>query len=137
MKVVRVDHVGIAVRDIGSIGPLLRLLFEGCTPRVEIVADQGVKATAFPAGESALEFLEGTGEGGPIDRYLEKKGNGIHHIALAVENLEEALAELKAAGVPLIDERPRIGADGKRIAFLHPKGSGGILIELSEEAGPR
>ncbi len=136
MKIIRVDHIGIALKDLGAIEPLVRVLFRGRVPHVETVPDQGVKTTSHEAGETALEFLEGTGAGGPVDRYLEKKGNGIHHIALAVENLDEALDELRAAGIPLIDEKPRAGAGGKRIAFLHPKGTGGILIELCETPGP-
>ncbi|MFH1679596.1 MAG: methylmalonyl-CoA epimerase [Candidatus Eisenbacteria bacterium] len=136
MKVVRVDHVGIAMKEIGAIAPLLRVLFGGEEPRVEVVPDQGVRTTAHRAGETSLEFLEGTGADGPVDRFLARRGSALHHIALAVEDLETALAELKKAGIPLIDEAPRRGAEGKRIAFLHPKGAGGILIELCE-AGPR
>ncbi len=132
MKIVRVDHVGIAMQEIESIGPLLRALFPDRDPHVETVPDQGVKTTSHRAGETSLEFLEGSGADGPVDRFLAKRGNGIHHIALAVEDLEGALAELREAGIPLIDETPRRGAEGKRIAFLHPKGTGGILIELCE-----
>lgn len=136
MRVLRVDHVGIALKDLRPIAPLLRVLFSGADPRVETVEEQGVKATSHRAGETSLEFLEGLGRDGPVDRYLEKRGNGIHHVALAVDDLEGALAELKGAGIPLIDETPRTGAEGKKIAFLHPKGTGGILIELSEERDP-
>jgi methylmalonyl-CoA/ethylmalonyl-CoA epimerase len=132
MRVVRVDHIGIAVREVEAVAGILDLLFAKRAPHVETVPDQGVKVTSHRAGETAIEFLEGTGGDGPIDRFLAKRGNAIHHIALAVENLEEAIAELKEAGIPLIDETPRIGAEGKRIAFLHPKGTGGILIELCE-----
>ncbi|MFH1278058.1 MAG: methylmalonyl-CoA epimerase [Candidatus Eisenbacteria bacterium] len=132
MGVLRIDHVGIATEDLGPIVPLLRVLFPGVEPRVEIVADQGVKTTSHRAGESSLEFLQGLGRDGPVDRYLSRKGNGIHHIALAVDDLEATLEELAAAGIPLIDEKPRIGAEGKKIAFVHPKGTGGILIELCQ-----
>jgi len=132
LKIIRVDHVGIAMKEIESIAPLLRALFPDREPHVEMVPDQGVKTTSHRAGETSLEFLEGTGADGPVDRFLAKRGNGIHHISLALEDLEEALAELRKAGIPLIDEKPRRGAEGKRIAFLHPKGTGGILIELCE-----
>ena len=136
MRIIGVDHIGIALKELVAVEPLLRVLFGDRNPHVETVPDQGVKTTSHDAGETSLEFLEGTGEGGPVDRYLEKKGNGIHHIALAVENLDDALDELRVAGIPLIDDKPRTGAGGKRIAFLHPKGTGGILIELCETQEP-
>lgn len=135
MRVLRVDHVGIALKELGPILPLLRVLFAGAPAHEEVVEDQGVRTVSHRAGETSLEFLEGLGADGPVDRYLERRGNGIHHIALTVDDLEAALAELEAAGVPLIDKTPRRGAGGKRIAFVHPKGTGGILIELSEDSG--
>lgn len=132
MKINRIDHIGIAMKELEGLRSLLELLFPGTDPHVEDVADQGVRATCYPAGKSSLEFLESTREGSAVGRFLEKKGGGIHHIALNVDDLEGALKELKKAGIPLVDEKPRNGAEGKRIAFLHPKGTGGILIELCE-----
>ena len=99
---------------------------------MEEVAEQKVKVSFFPVGDSEIELLESTSPDGPIARYIEKNGEGIQHMALRVDNLESALAELKAKGVRLIDEKPRYGAGGAKIAFVHPKSTGGILLELSE-----
>ncbi|MBU1180602.1 MAG: methylmalonyl-CoA epimerase [Pseudomonadota bacterium] len=132
MKILKIDHLGIAVNSIetgkGFWTDVLGLKFEGS----ETVAEQKVTTAFFPVGESEVELLESTAPDGPVAKYIEKKGEGIQHIAFRVENIEEALAELKEKGVRLIDEKPRIGAGGARIAFLHPKSTNGILIELCE-----
>ena len=104
------------------------LEFEG----TETVQEQKVTTAFFPVGESEVELLESTSPDGPIAKYLEKKGAGLQHIAFRVENIESALEELKEKGVRLIDEKPRHGAGGAKIAFLHPKATGGILVELCE-----
>jgi methylmalonyl-CoA/ethylmalonyl-CoA epimerase len=96
------------------------------------VAEQKVTTAFFPVGDSEVELLESTAPDGPIAKYLEKRGEGIQHIAFRVENIEEALAELKEKGIRLIDEKPRLGAGGAKIAFLHPKSTHGVLIEISE-----
>jgi methylmalonyl-CoA/ethylmalonyl-CoA epimerase len=96
------------------------------------VAEQKVTTAFFPVGESEVELLESTAPDGPIAKYIEKKGTGIQHVALRVENIDEALAELKQKGVQLIDQTPRHGAGGARIAFLHPKATGGVLVELCQ-----
>jgi methylmalonyl-CoA/ethylmalonyl-CoA epimerase len=98
----------------------------------ETVAEQKVTTAFFPVGESEVELLESTAPDGPIAKYLEKKGEGIQHVAFRVANIEEALAELKAKGIQLIDEKPRPGAGGAKIAFLHPKSTNGVLVELCE-----
>lgn len=132
MKVLKIDHLGIAVNSIEEAKKLfqdtLGLEFEG----TETVAEQKVTTAFFPVGDSEVELLESTAPDGPIAKYLEKRGEGIQHIAFRVENLEEALAELKEKGIRLIDEKPRMGAGGAKIAFLHPKATHGVLIELSE-----
>jgi methylmalonyl-CoA/ethylmalonyl-CoA epimerase len=132
MKVLKIDHLGIAVHSIDEARKLfedtLGLEFEG----TETVAEQKVTTAFFPVGDSEVELLESTAPDGPVAKYLEKRGEGIQHIAFRVENLEEALAELKEKGVRLIDETPRMGAGGAKIAFLHPKSTHGVLIELSE-----
>jgi len=132
MKVLKIDHLGIAVHSIEEAKKLfhdvLGLKFEGA----ETVEEQKVTTAFFPVGDSEVELLESTAPDGPIAKYLEKRGEGIQHIAFRVENLEEALTELKAKGIRLIDETPRKGAGGARIAFLHPKSTHGVLIELSE-----
>ena len=132
MKVLKIDHLGVAVNSINDgknfWRDILGLKFEG----TETVHDQKVTTAFFPVGESEVELLESTSPDGPIAKYLEKKGAGIQHIAFRVPNLEEALQELKEKGVRLIDEKPRHGAGGAKIAFLHPKATGGVLVELCE-----
>jgi methylmalonyl-CoA/ethylmalonyl-CoA epimerase len=98
----------------------------------EVVAEQKVKVSFFPVGDSEIELLESTSPDGPIARYIEKNGEGIQHLALRVDDIEAALEELKANGIRLIDEKPRYGAGGAKIAFVHPKSTGGILLELSQ-----
>jgi methylmalonyl-CoA/ethylmalonyl-CoA epimerase len=135
MKILKVDHLGIAVKSIEAGKNFwmnaLGLKFEG----VETVAEQKVTTAFFPVGESEVELLESTAPDGPVANYLEKKGEGIQHIAFRVENIEAALNELKEKGIRLIDEKPRIGAGGARIAFLHPKSTNGVLVELCQRDG--
>jgi methylmalonyl-CoA/ethylmalonyl-CoA epimerase len=132
MKIMKIDHLGIAVNSIDEgknfWSEVLGLAFEG----TETVAEQKVTTAFFPVGESEVELLESTAPDGPIAKYMEKKGAGIQHIAFRVADIEAALAELKEKGVRLIDEKPRMGAGGAKIAFLHPKATGGVLVELCE-----
>jgi len=134
MNILKIDHLGIAVNsmDEGKAfwHDILGLPFEGS----ETVAEQKVTTGFFPVGESEVELLESTAPDGPVAKFIEKKGQGIQHIAFRVENIDAALAELKEKGVKLIDETPRIGAGGAKIAFLHPKATQGVLVELCERA---
>jgi methylmalonyl-CoA/ethylmalonyl-CoA epimerase len=132
MKILKIDHLGIAVNSIDE-GKRFwtEILGLGCEGS-ETVAEQKVTTAFFPVGESEVELLESTAPDGPIAKYIEKRGEGIQHVAFRVENIEAALAELKAKGVRLIDEKPRIGAGGAKIAFLHPKATAGVLVELCE-----
>jgi methylmalonyl-CoA/ethylmalonyl-CoA epimerase len=133
MKILKIDHIGIAVKSIDEAkklySGLLGLEHEGS----ETVAEQKVTTAFFPVGDTEVELLESNSPDGPIAKYIEKKGEGIQHIAFRVENIEEALAELKAKGVQLIDKKPRLGAGGAKIAFLHPKSTFGVLVELCEK----
>jgi methylmalonyl-CoA/ethylmalonyl-CoA epimerase len=131
MKILKVDHIGIAVKNLAESARLYELLGISAAG-VEEVAEQKVKVAFYPLGDTEIELLESTSPDGPIAKYIEKNGEGIQHLALRVENIEEALAELKEKGVRLIDEKPRYGAGGAKIAFVHPKSTGGILLELSE-----
>ena len=127
-----IDHIGIAVKDLtATIDTYKDILGLDCSG-TEIVEEQKVKVAFFPTGEGELELLETTSPDGPIARFIEKNGEGIQHIALRVENIEDALQELKDKGVRLLDEKPRYGAGGAKIAFLHPKETKGTLIELCE-----
>ncbi len=132
MKVLKIDHLGIAVNSIEEgkkfWSDIMGLVFEG----TETVEAQKVTTAFFPVGESEVELLESTAPDGPVAKYIEKKGQGIQHVAFRVENIEEALAELKEKGVKLIDEKPRNGAGGAKIAFLHPKATNGVLVELCQ-----
>lgn len=132
MKVLKIDHLGIAVNSIEEgknfWSDVLGLKFEGA----ETVQEQKVTTAFFPVGESEVELLESTAPDGPVAKYIEKKGQGIQHVAFRVENIDEALAELKEKGVQLIDQKPRIGAGGAKIAFLHPKATNGVLVELCQ-----
>lgn len=132
MKILKIDHLGIAVNRIEQAknfwGDILGLECEG----LETVAEQKVITAFFPVGESEVELLESTSPDGPIANHIEKRGEGIQHIAFQVDDIEAALAELKAKGIRLIDERPRKGAGNMKIAFLHPKSTGGVLVELIE-----
>ena len=132
MKILKIDHLGIAVKSIEAgknfWTDALGLKFEG----VETVAEQKVTTAFLHVGESEVELLESTAPDGPIANYIEKRGEGIQHIALRVEDIEAALSELKAKGIRLINERPRVGAGGAKIAFLHPKSTNGVLVELCE-----
>lgn len=132
MKILKIDHLGIAVNSIKDgrafWSDVLGLSYEGA----ETVEAQKVTTAFFPVGESEVELLESTTADGPVAKYIEKKGPGIQHVAFRVDDIESALAELKAKGVRLIDETPRSGAGGAKIAFLHPKATGGVLVELCQ-----
>ena len=128
----KIDHIGIAVRNIKKTSELLSNILELKVTGEENVEEQKVKVIFLPLGDSELELLESTSPEGPVARFIEKKGEGIQHIAFRVDDIEKALKKLKKEGVRLIDEKPRYGAGGAKIAFLHPKGTNGILIELCE-----
>jgi methylmalonyl-CoA/ethylmalonyl-CoA epimerase len=132
MKILGVDHIGIAAEDMdGSVNFYTQVLGLEMTG-VEEVAEQKVRTAFLPVGQSELEILESTAPDGPIARYIARNGEGIQHIALRVDDIEAALVELKGKGVRLIDEVPRRGAGGTKIAFLHPKATGGVLLELCQ-----
>jgi methylmalonyl-CoA/ethylmalonyl-CoA epimerase len=132
MKILQIDHLGIAVSSIdkgkGFWSDVLGLDLQG----TETIEEQKVTTAFLPVGESEVELLESTSADGPIAKYIERKGTGIQHIAFRVDNIEAALAELKEKNIQLIDDDPRQGAGGAKIAFLHPKATGGVLVELCE-----
>jgi methylmalonyl-CoA/ethylmalonyl-CoA epimerase len=128
----KIDHIGIAVKSIKETSELLSNILGLKVAGEEIVEEQKVKVAFLPLGDNELELLESTSAEGPIARFIEKKGEGIQHIAFRVNNIEEVLEKLKKEGVRLIDEKPRYGAGGAKIAFLHPKSTNGILVELCE-----
>lgn len=130
----KINHIGIAVRNLEASLPFYRdilgMNFEG----TEEVAEQKVRVAFLQVGESRIELLEPTAPDSPVARFLEKNGEGIHHLAYEVEDIDVALADLKQKGVRLIDELPRLGAHGAKIAFVHPRASGGVLTELCQQS---
>ncbi|MEO5589876.1 MAG: methylmalonyl-CoA epimerase [Gemmatimonadaceae bacterium] len=126
----RISHVGIALASIADAVPLLRDIL-GMEP-VEVGDSDGARIAAFQAGDALVELLEPEREDSPVGKFLARRGPGIHHICFAVDDIDATLERCRRAGVELVDETPRLGAEGKRIAFLHPRSTSGILIELSE-----
>ena len=128
----RIDHLGYAVEDIEAASEFYKNNF-GATPgEPEVVEEQGIVATMFRVGESRIELVQPTRPDSPVGRFLAKRGEGFHHVAFEVDDLREALAQLKRNGVNLIDEEPRTGAGGMKIAFVHPEEAFGVLTELVE-----
>lgn len=132
MKIKNIDHIGIAVGNIKEAGKFYKDILGLKIQGIEEVADQKVNVAFLPISESELELLESTQSDGPVAKYIDSKGEGIQHIAFRVDNIEKALEELKAKGIRLIDEKPRKGAGGARIAFIHPKETHGVLVEICE-----
>ncbi len=128
----KVSHIGVAVRDLEKAKEIFRALgleVEG----EEVVEEQKVKVAFIPVGETRIELLEATSPDSPVAKFIEKRGEGVHHLALGVDSVEAMLEKLKARGVRLVDEKPRKGAHNTLIAFLHPKSTGGLLLELCQE----
>ena len=133
MNISHIEHIGIAVKNLQeSIDYYEKVLNLKCY-KIEEVADQKVKTAFFMVGQTKIELLESTSPEGPIGKFIEKKGEGIHHLAFAVDGLEEALEFVNSKGVQLIDSKPRAGAEGLNIAFLHPKSTFGVLTEFCEK----
>ncbi len=130
--IVKINHVGIAVNSIDEAVKLYTEVLGLKVQDIEVVADQKVKTAIIPVGESKIELIESTDPEGTIGKYIEKRGEGLHHLALEVSNIEDALATLINKGVALIDEKPRKGVENTRIAFLHPKETKRVLLELVE-----
>ena len=132
MKIKHIDHIGIAVKSIEQTGKFYTEILGLKIQDIETVTDQKVNVAFLPITDSELELLESTQPDGPVAKYIDARGEGLQHIAFRVEDLEAALAELKAKGVRLIDQAPRNGAGGAKIAFIHPKETNGVLVEICE-----
>ena len=133
MELKKIEHIGIAVKSIESALPYWEKVLGLKCYNIEEVSEQKVKTAFLKVGETKIELLEPTSEESTVAKFLEKRGEGFHHIAYAVDNIEGALAKCEAAGAVLLDKTPRMGAEGLSIAFLHPKSTGGILTELCED----
>lgn len=128
----KIDHIGIAIENLDEAIETYTLLLNQKPFKIEIIEDQKVRVAIFETGQSKIELLEGIEPESPISKFIAKRGPGIHHICFGVENLESELKRLKENGRQLIDETPRIGAEGSLISFIHPRSSSGILIELKQ-----
>jgi methylmalonyl-CoA/ethylmalonyl-CoA epimerase len=133
IRVMKIDHIGIATGGIDEAVMFWREVLGLEAPETEEVAAQKVRVAMLPIGESRIELLEATSEDSPISKFLQKRGPGIHHIAIRIDDIRTALAQLKAKGARLIDEEPRLGAGGCLVAFVHPSSAGGVLLELVEQ----
>ena len=129
----KIEHIGIAVKDLETSNKLFEKLLGVPHYKIEEVASEGVKTSFFKSGPNKIELLEATKPDSPIAKYLEKKGEGIHHIAFAVEDIVSEIDRLKNEGFTVLNETPKKGADNKLVAFLHPKGTNGVLVELCQE----
>jgi methylmalonyl-CoA epimerase len=130
----RIDHIGVAVQDLDASLALYRDAFAMDVAHREIVSDQGVEAVLLDVGENHVELLAPLGEDTPVGRFLARQGPGLHHVAYQVSDIDATLRSLEQGGLPLIDEQARIGIRGSRVAFLHPRGTAGVLTEIVEPA---
>ncbi|MGG6230094.1 methylmalonyl-CoA epimerase [Tenacibaculum sp. SDUM215027] len=129
----KIEHIGIAVKDLEKSNSLFASLFGESHYKTEEVTNEGVKTSFFKSGPNKIELLEATKPDSPIAKFIEKKGEGIHHIAFAVDNIKEEIKRLQNEGFFVLNETPKKGADNKLVAFLHPKTTNGVLIELCQE----
>lgn len=129
----KIEHIGIAVKDLEKSNKLFAKLFGQAHYKIEEVASEGVKTSFFKSGPNKIELLEGIDPNSPISKFIEKKGEGIHHIAFAVNDIVAEIERLKGEGFIILNETPKKGADNKLVAFLHPKSSNGVLVELCQD----
>ena len=129
----KIEHLGIAVKNINESNNLFEKLFGKPHYKTEVVESEGVKTSFFEIGPNKIELLEGTNENSPITKFIERKGEGIHHIAFDVDDIYSEIIRLKSEGFTVLNETPKKGADNKLVAFLHPKTTNGVLIELCQD----
>lgn len=129
----KIEHIGIAVKDIEAANKVYKSLLGDAHYKTETVEGEGVRTSFFVCGESKIELLEATREDSPIAKFIEKRGEGIHHIAFAVKDINTEVERLKNEGFVVLNEEPKIGADDKLVVFLHPKSSNGVLVELCQD----
>ncbi len=129
----KIEHIGIAVKDLEASNTLFEKLLGKAHYKIEEVASEGVKTSFFQSGPNKIELLEATNESSPIAKFIDKKGEGIHHIAFAVDDIKAEMKRLEAEGFVLLNEEPKRGADNKLVAFVHPKTANSVLVELCQE----
>lgn len=132
----KIEHIGIAVKNLENSNELFKKLFGNSHYKIETVESEGVSTSFFMIGETKIELLQATNENSAIAKFIEKKGEGIHHIAYEVDNINDEMLRLQSEGFELINKNPKDGADNKQICFLHPKSTNGMLVELCQEKSP-
>ncbi len=133
MNIKKIEHIGIAVKNLETSNALFEKLLGAPSYKIETVLSEGVRTSFFKAGPNKLELLEATNENSPIAKYLDKRGEGIHHIAFEVEDIEAEIVRLRKEGFKILNETPKKGADNKLVVFVHPKSANGVLVELCQE----
>ncbi len=134
MKILGIEHIGVAVKDLKKRAPFWEYILGLSHQRNEDVAEQGVSTAIYDTNNSKVELLAPTNDDSPVKKFIANRGEGIHHLCFEVDDIESAVTELKDAGVELINETPRVGVEGFRVIFVHPKSTGGVLVELAEKS---
>ncbi len=132
----KIEHIGIAVHNLKASNELYEKLLGRPHYKVEEVDSEGVRTSFFQTGDSKIELLEASHPGSPVAKFLEKRGEGIHHIAFEVDDIRQEMKRLRDSGFQLLNDEPKMGADNKLVCFVHPKSAGGVLVELCQDAGP-
>ena len=133
MKILGIEHIGIAVKDLDTNAPFWKHVLEISHKGTETVAQEGVTTDIYDTGRGKVELLKSTVSGSVIEKFLENRGEGIHHVCFEVDNVNKAILELKELNIDVISDRPTVGAEGYKVVFIHPKSTGGVLVELAEK----
>ena len=133
MKILGIEHIGIAVKDLDTNAPFWKHVLKISHKGTETVAQEGVTTDIYDTGSGKVELLKSTVSGSVIEKFLEKRGEGIHHVCFEVDNINKAILELKELNIYIISDRPTVGAEGYKVVFIHPKSTGGVLVELAQK----
>ena len=133
MKILGIEHIGIAVKDLDTNAPFWKHVLKISHKGTETVAQEGVTTDIYDTGSGKVELLKSTVSGSVIEKFLEKRGEGIHHVCFEVDNVNKAILELKELNIDVISDRPTVGAEGYKVVFIHPKSTGGVLVELAQK----
>ena len=133
MKILGIEHIGIAVKDLDTNAPFWKHVLKISHKGTETVAQEGVTTDIYDTGSGKVELLKSTVSGSVIEKFLEKRGEGIHHVCFEVDNINKAILELKELNIDVISDRPTVGAEGYKVVFIHPKSTGGVLVELAQK----
>ena len=133
MKILGIEHIGIAVKDLDTNAPFWKHVLKISHKGTETVAQEGVTTDIYDTGSGKVELLKSTVSGSVIEKFLEKRGEGIHHVCFEVDNINKAIIELKELNIGVISDRPTVGAEGYKVVFIHPKSTGGVLVELAQK----